>query len=155
MHSNRSLSSRSLEQWECPQCSRVCVLAPGLPLPHVCAQCWNEEVGIHLLDVEQIARDYFRLDDLSRIVATLAGSRGNGPEWVVRELIGMWERTCGESSSVPLPGSRLATLHDEIQTVSYDLLIKLGLDVWSVYEQYRTYDNYFLKQRLVQPPSNN
>jgi hypothetical protein len=155
MHSNPKLSSLTLQQWECPQCSRVCILAPGLPQPDVCADCWNDSTGIHLLDIERIARDYIRLDDLAELARTLAASKATAPEWLVRELIGMWERTCGDSSSVPKPGSRLATMHDEIQTVSYDLLHRLGLEVWAVYEQYKTFDNYWLKQQLRQPPSLN
>ncbi|MBC7545417.1 MAG: hypothetical protein H7338_22040 [Candidatus Sericytochromatia bacterium] len=155
MRFNPYLSSQTLQQWHCPQCNRVCTLAPGLPLPQVCAECWNEEVGIHLLDTERIAQDYFRLDGLSTIVQTLIASQGTAPEWLVRELVGMWERTCGDSCTVPKPGSRLMALHEEIQTVSYDQLAMLGLDVWAVHEQYRTYDNYWRKQQLIVPPSNN
>jgi hypothetical protein len=155
MHSNPILSSLTLQHWECPQCNSVCVLAPGLPLPSVCADCWNQSTGIHLLDVERIARDYFRLDDLAELAQTLAASRATPPDWLVRELIGMWERTCGDSCSVPKPGSRLFAMHEEIQTVSYDLLALMGLEVWSVYEQYKTFDNYWRSQQYIQPPSVN
>jgi hypothetical protein len=155
MHSTPTLSSLTLQQWECPQCSRVCVLAPGLPLPEVCSDCWNSSTGIHLLDIERIARDYFRLDELAELTQTMVASKAAAPEWLVRELIGMWERTCGDSCDVPKPGSRLAKMHEEIQTVSYDLISAMGLQVWAVYEQYRTFDNYWRKQQFIQPPSLN
>jgi hypothetical protein len=31
----------------------------------------------------------------------------------------------------------------------------MGLQVWAVYEQYRTFDNYWRKQQFIQPPSLN